>query len=172
MAALAISRALEETCSLQTDIKWPNDVVINDRKLCGILAETVETDQGLACVLGMGVNLTREAVPPELDDIATSVESVTDERPNLERLLEALTEALAEAYEILRSPGGGAATLSAWRAASSYAEGKRIRVTNGKETLEGVTRGLEPDGGLRVETSTGEIRIVRSGDVTTVRPSP
>ena len=157
-------------CATETDIKWPNDILVNDKKLCGILAETVETPLGRAVVVGIGINLKEEAFPPELREIATSVESATGEQHRLENVLRALCSALAKRYQTLQSPGGKAATIRAWLAASSYAEGKRIRVTNGSENFEGVTRGLEPDGSLRIETGAGEIKAVRAGDVTVVRP--
>jgi biotin-[acetyl-CoA-carboxylase] ligase BirA-like protein len=62
-AALAVCDALSEACSLEADIKWPNDLLARGRKLCGILAETAEAG---ACVLGVGVNLSDRAFPPEL----------------------------------------------------------------------------------------------------------
>jgi biotin-(acetyl-CoA carboxylase) ligase len=61
--------------------------------------------------------------------------------------------------------------ISDWSQRSTFAYGKRIRVKNGYEILEGVTRGLEKDGALRLETSSGEIRLVRVGDVTVVKPT-
>jgi biotin-(acetyl-CoA carboxylase) ligase len=70
----------------------------------------------------------------------------------------------------LQSHDGEHATVRAWSAASSYAEGKRVRVALGDEdSFEGTTRGLERDGALRVETDDGAKRIVRAGDVTAVR---
>src|SRR5947209_14712523 len=65
-AALAVSDALAESCALETDIKWPNDLLAGGRKLCGILAETFETPRGRAVVLGVGVNLANSAFPPEV----------------------------------------------------------------------------------------------------------
>ncbi len=65
MAAIAVHDALLDSCALKTDIKWPNDIMVNDKKLCGILAETVETPRGRAVVLGIGINLTKDSFPPE-----------------------------------------------------------------------------------------------------------
>ncbi len=70
---------------------------------------------------------------------------------------------------ILQSAKGVEETNRAWSESSSYAEGKRIVVSNGVETIEGITRGLERDGALRLETAAGEIKIVRAGDVNAVR---
>src|SRR6266576_3119890 len=66
MAALAVSDALRNACDLETDIKWPNDLLSGERKICGILAEAIDTDKGRAVVVGIGVNLTKEAFPPQL----------------------------------------------------------------------------------------------------------
>jgi len=169
MAALAVSDSLREACELQTDIKWPNDIVIVDRKLCGILAETVETDQGLACVLGIGINLTDDAFPAELREHATSLKSQSARITNAETMLQSLLEQLSVRYAQLLNHGGEAKILHDWSAASSFANGKQVRVDTGAEVFAGTTRGLESDGGLRVETETGEVRIVRAGDVQSLR---
>lgn len=168
-ASLAVQDALLETCALNTDIKWPNDIYGGDeRKLCGILAETVETEGARACVIGIGINLSDHAFPAELRETATSVEALTGSVADAETLLEALLRAVATRYETLQGDEGSALTLSAWTTRSSYAEGRRVRVSLAAESFEGTTRGLEPDGALRVETD-GRIRIIRAGDIISLR---
>jgi BirA family biotin operon repressor/biotin-[acetyl-CoA-carboxylase] ligase len=167
MAAIAVHDALLEACALQTDIKWPNDILVNNRKLCGILAETIDTDR--AVILGIGINLTNAAFPPELRDTATSVDAAIGKSASFEAVLQALIRTLERYYMILQSPNGVEETIQKWSERSSYAEGKKIVVSNGNEILEGTTRGLESDGALRLETADGEIKIVRAGDVNTVR---
>lgn len=168
-AAVATHDALREAYSLKTDIKWPNDLLASNRKLCGILAETVDTSAGRALVLGIGINLTSAALPSEVQEIATSVEIETGKVPDLELILRNLIIEIERRYQMLQSAGGGEAILRDWSIGSSYASGKRIRVANGQEVLEGTTRGVESDGALRVETNEGQIRIVRAGDVTELR---
>ena len=168
-AAVAVRDALNEACRLDADIKWPNDLLAGGRKLCGILAETVEAGPRRACVVGVGVNLCEGAFPPGLHDRATSVEAETGSPPDREALLAALLRALAARYARLQEPGGCEETVRAWAAASTYSEGKRVRVALGAEEFRGTTRGLEPDGALRVETAAGEIKIIRAGDVTSLR---
>ena len=170
MAALAARDALSEACGLDADIKWPNDLLAGEKKLCGILAETVESPAGRAIVVGIGINLRDRAFPPELRKTATSVEAATGRAPDVEVLLVALTRSLARRYEQLQSEGGARLTLAEWAARSSFAEGKAVRVELAGETFTGLTRGLEPDGALRVETEGGELRMVRAGDVTALRP--
>ena len=169
MSALAVHEALMKACSLESDIKWPNDIYAGERKLCGILAETVEGEAGRAVVMGIGINLNDHAFPEELKSIATSIEAETGKTVDRERLTEALGSALEKKYEALQQPDGVALMLGEWTERSSYAVGRRVRVELGDERIEGVTRGLEPDGALRVETVEGEIRSVRAGDVWALR---
>jgi len=171
MAAVAVTDALREACNLETDIKWPNDILANDKKLCGILAETVETPLRRAVVLGIGINLIRHSVPEEFEQVATSVETATGRSHDLEILLEALIVALTKHYATLRQTGGPETIIREWCARSSYGEGKLVRVVESNRMLVGTTRGLEPDGALRLETGDGDIRIVRAGDVNSLRPA-
>lgn len=174
MAALAVRDALREACALATDIKWPNDILAatdGGRKLCGILAEAIETKSGRACILGIGINLSARAYPPELQAQATSVEAATGTPADAECVLAALVRHVARRYAQLHTPAavGQSEIIRDWSANSSYAEGKRVRVHAATESFNGTTRGLEPDGALRVETATGEIKRVRAGDVQALR---
>lgn len=170
MAAIAVHDALLAECHLETDIKWPNDILVDEKKLCGILAETVDTASGRAVVVGIGINLTHSAFPPELEPIATSVETATGAKPELANILEALVNTLVTHYEVLNETYGNAQIVRSWCMRSSYCQGKLVRVTDGDETFLGTTRGLERDGALRVETDNGEIKVLRAGDVSSVRP--
>lgn len=169
MAALAVHDALLESCSLQTDIKWPNDILVGERKLCGILAETIDTTVGRAVILGIGINLTAAAFPEELREAAISIEGATGNIVGAESVLQVLLRALAARYAVLQTAGGAEGTIRDWAKHSTYAHGKRVSVTSADEKFVGITRGLESDGALRVETDSGEIKVVRAGDVTSVR---
>ncbi len=171
MSALAVSEALAKSCDLKVDIKWPNDICVNQRKLCGILSETVETSGGMAAIAGIGINLKHQEFPPEIEAIATAVEEVTGVSPNADLILETLIKTIGQRYELLQSPGGAEHIIREWCASSSYAFGRRVRVTLNHEVFEGTTRGLEADGALRVELDDGRVKAVRAGDVTAVRPA-
>jgi BirA family transcriptional regulator, biotin operon repressor / biotin---[acetyl-CoA-carboxylase] ligase len=168
-AALAVHDAIFKTCDLKVDIKWPNDICVHDRKLCGILAETVETEIGTAAIVGIGINLQDENFPAELKPLATSLRSVTGSEVNRDFLINQLLKAVSQQYEMLNSESGSEHIIREWCANSSYAFGRKIRVSLGDEQFAGTTRGLESDGALRVETAEGENRIVRAGDVTALR---
>ena len=166
MAAVAVAEALREACGLETDIKWPNDLLSGERKICGILAEAIETPTGRAVILGIGINLTQDAYPEELANVATSVAAATGREPEREAILTELLESLSRWYLLLSEPG---AIVEAWSRRSSYAAGKLVKVSNGDEMWKGITSGLENDGALRVRSASGEIKLVRAGDVYSIR---
>ena len=168
MAALAVGDALSEACGIKTDIKWPNDLLSGERKICGILAEAIDTSTGRAVIVGIGINLTQNAFPAELANVATSVAQATGQRPEREMILAALLQSLSRWYAVLAKPEQ---ITAAWSGRSSYAEGKLVQVSNGDETWQGTTCGIEPDGALRLRTASGEIKVIRAGDVYKVRPS-
>ena len=168
MAALAVGDALREAAGVQTDIKWPNDLLSGERKICGILAEAIDTPLGRAVILGIGINLTENAFPPELANVATSVSEAAGYAPDREQILAALLDALSRWYPRLAEP---AQIVDAWSNRSTYAIGKLVQVSNGDDVWQGTTSGVEPDGALRLRTAGGEIKLVRAGDVYRIRSS-
>ena len=164
VAALAVGDALLEAAGLRTDIKWPNDLLSGERKICGILAEAIDTPEGRAVIVGIGINLTPSAFPE-----ATSVAEATGRRADREAILTALLTALARWYSLLSETGGREKIVAAWSNRSSFANGKFVQVNNGDEAWQGTTCGLEPDGALRLRTVDGELKLVRAGDVHTLR---
>ena len=169
MTALAVRDALLRSSGVRADIKWPNDVCVNERKLCGVLAETVDTKIGPAAIVGIGINLKADSLPPTVNDLATSVEAVAGVKPDSVGVLAELLKAIGERYDLLQSAQGSEHTIREWCANSSYAFDRQVRVALENDTFEGTTRGLEADGALRVETAGGKMRIVRAGDVTALR---
>lgn len=170
IAALAVTDALLQCCNLETDIKWPNDILSNGRKLCGILAETVETTAGRAAIVGIGINLKHGAFPVELEIVATSVEKESSRILEPDDLVKHLLGAFGKHYQTLQQTAGNESIVREVSAQSSYAHNKRIRVNDTEGSLVGTTRGLESDGSLRVETDYGEVKTIRAGDITVVRP--
>jgi BirA family biotin operon repressor/biotin-[acetyl-CoA-carboxylase] ligase len=161
MAALAVGDALQEATGLRTDIKWPNDLLSGERKICGILSEAIETPAGRAVVVGIGINLTPSAFPE-----ATSVSEATGVNADREAILAALLSALTRWYSLL---GEREKIVAAWSSRSSYATGRLVQVNNADEVWRGTTCGVEPDGALRLRTMSGEIKVVRAGDVQSLR---
>jgi len=164
VASLAVADALSEACDVETDIKWPNDLLSGERTICGILAESVETPTGRAVIVGIGINLIAAAYPEEIAAAATSVAEASGRAPEREALLASLLRALSRWYSLLHEIDGALKVVAAWTSRSSYASGKPVQVANGEEVWQGITRGVEPDGALRLETKDG-MRLVRAGDV-------
>lgn len=171
MAALAAGDALNEAAGIETDIKWPNDLLSGERKICGILAEAIDTPSGRAVIVGIGINLTQAAFPAELMDVATSVSQASGREPEREAILAALLRAISRWYSLLNEPGGREKIVAAWSSRSSYASGKLVQVSNGDELWQGTTCGVEHDGALRLDAGNGQVKLVRAGDVYSVRAS-
>lgn len=169
VAALSVGDALLEAFGVETEIKWPNDLLSGERKICGILSEAVDTPAGRAAIVGIGINLTSQAYPPELTGVATAVAEESAQAADRNVVLQSLQKAIGVWYEALRSEQGRDEILQSWINRSPYVHNKLVDVINGGETFRGVTRGVELDGALRVETSDGGLRIVRAGDVIHVR---
>lgn len=176
MTGIAVHDLLRDM-GLRPDIKWVNDVLIGDRKICGILAETADTPAGLAVIVGIGVNLTSRNFPDEIAGTATSLEAETSTArvPVPEAvavatgILESLTKYIEYFYKILQGQAGPAEIIQHWRQRSTYFSGKPVRVTLPEGTIEGTTDGLEENGALRVKTSDGSVRIIQAGDVERLR---
>ncbi len=164
MAALAVGDALQEATGLRTDIKWPNDILSGELKICGILSEAIETPAGRAVIVGIGINLMPGAFPE-----ATSVSEATGLKPDREAILAALLSALTRWYSLLGQSSGREKIVAAWSNRSSYATAKLVQVKNGDETWQGPTCGIEPDGALRLRTIEGEVKLIRAGDVHSIR---
>ena len=172
MTAVAVSDVLRELYSLEPDIKWVNDIHVNEKKICGILAETVETAKGLAVIVGIGINLKSSNFPPEIAEIAASIETEANQKTlDTDELLSYLTRFLNYFYEILREDGGAAKIVEEWTRRSSYAFGKSVRVKTGTEIITGTTDGIEDNGALRIKTASGEVKIIAAGDVENLRKS-
>jgi BirA family transcriptional regulator, biotin operon repressor / biotin---[acetyl-CoA-carboxylase] ligase len=165
MAGVAAHDALRDT-GLKPDIKWVNDVLIDERKICGILAETVETPSGMAVILGVGVNLTDRNIPEELRSTATTLEAHGVSDANIEAVL---LDRLAEWYEVLSGFRGPYRILDAWQQRSTYYSGKKVRITLHEDVITGTTDGLEPNGALRVKANDGSVTVVHAGDVERLR---
>jgi len=163
--AIALHNAVERSTDLEVDIKWPNDLLVSGKKIAGILAEIqAETDRIHALVVGVGLNVNHSSMPEELTERATSLRMASG-RPHsrLEILAEFLEQFEAMVERFLSS--GPAAIVSEWTLHSSFAHGRRVEISDGFRTVNGITRGLNPMGALRVETASGAIEDVYSGDV-------
>lgn len=168
MTGIAAYDTLREI-GLDPDIKWVNDLLVAEKKIGGILAETVDTTTGLAVIVGIGINLTSRNFPDEIADIATSIEAEIAKRISPDEIAKILTRYLIYFYDMLNQENGPAELLREWQRRSSYFSGKSVRVRVADKTIEGVTNGLEENGALRVKMVDGNTTIVQAGDVERLR---
>jgi BirA family biotin operon repressor/biotin-[acetyl-CoA-carboxylase] ligase len=155
---LAAKEAIEALTDLHPDLRWPNDLLIEERKCAGILSQW----EGSAIIAGIGINVNQSAFPEGLDTPATSLR-LCGERVRREDLLIELVNAVDPSIDVLhRHP---AEILRRFTAASSYANGRRVRVEQQGRTLEGVTCGLDPSGFLILREESGARTTILAGGV-------
>jgi BirA family biotin operon repressor/biotin-[acetyl-CoA-carboxylase] ligase len=169
MAGLSARVAVQAATGLTVDLKWPNDLMIQGKKVGGILTEMhAEPSQVRFVIVGIGINVNQQKFPADLAGASTSLRMETGRmQSRLEVLVQFLRQFESDYQELLSV--GAAGVVKRFEAASSYARGKRVRVTNGRESFTGVTAGLEDTGLLRVMRDDGEISIVIAGDVAEVK---
>jgi BirA family biotin operon repressor/biotin-[acetyl-CoA-carboxylase] ligase len=169
MAGLSAYSALQAVTGLTVDLKWPNDVLIHGKKAGGILTEMyAEPGQIRFVIVGIGLNVNQEKFSGELASLATSLRIEAGKpQSRLELLVRLLREFESDYNRFLREGVSGVVTR--FEEVSSYAKGKRVRVTNGSESYVGTTAGLGPEGLLQVEREDGRVTAVISGDLTEAR---
>lgn len=166
---LAASDACASVARFDARLKWPNDLVVDDRKLGGILAEAVvEGGRVRAVVVGMGLNVNWPSpLPDDLAATATACNLVAGHEVDRDALLDAFLDRLGARYDALDS----ASTLDDVRARSATL-GRDVRVElPGDRVLVGRAADLADDGALLVETRPGEVIRVSVGDVVHLRPT-
>ena len=165
LAGLATRDAVVDQTGLRPDIRWPNDLLLHGKKFCGILTEMhAEPDRVHFVLVGIGLNVNHPRLPEELAAIATSLRIETGRMQSRSELLVRLLRQVDHYYNEFLAQGA-APVLNRFAEVSSYACGKRVRISTGSETYEGTTAGLEPNGLLRVARDDGRTEVVISGDV-------
>ncbi|PYR84256.1 MAG: biotin--[acetyl-CoA-carboxylase] ligase [Acidobacteria bacterium] len=164
-AAVAMHNASEHYTGLDIDIKWPNDLLVEGKKFCGILSEIqAEVDLVKNMVIGIGVNVNHETLPPDIADRATSLRMASGRiQSRIEILLEFFEEFENIYMEFERR--GPRSIIEQWTSFSSFATGRRIEIHDGVRKITGVTRGLNALGALRIEQKSGQLEDVYSGEV-------
>jgi BirA family biotin operon repressor/biotin-[acetyl-CoA-carboxylase] ligase len=157
---LATQEAIAEVTGLATDLRWPNDVMLNGRKCAGILAQL----EGGAVVAGIGINVNHTVFPAEIEPLATSLRLEGKRGVSREDLLVALIHAVDASSRVLMERGTSA-ILDMFSRASSYAQGRRVRVEQNGAIIEGTTCGLDPSGFLVVREDSGKETTILAGGV-------
>jgi len=164
VGGLAVADALAAVTEVRARIRWPNDLLVDGRKVCGILAEAASDGMSAGAgrlhhvILGIGVNLAQAAFPTPLADRATSVRLVTGRAPEVDVVLAAVLEQLARHYEAWRT-AGFAALRPAWLQRSTL-PGQIVRLPDGSD---GVGMDVGADGILVARAADGQLVHVVSG---------
>ena len=166
-AGLAVRAAIEQVDSrVSVDLKWPNDVLIAGRKVCGILAEmNAEATRVRYIVVGIGINVNQPNFPKELEGEATSLRLVTGSEWSRVELAAALLKSLDREYRgLVDERNARESILRRFAEQSSWVRGKWVRIQENGSGVEGTTEGLDERGFLLVRTAQG-LRTVLSGTV-------
>lgn len=167
LAGLAVVHTICKTTGLEAFIKWPNDIIVNSKKVCGILTE-MQADLDLidyiVAGIGINVNTPKEGFPRELRNSATSLKLELGAHIDRCRLSAELMAVFEGLYERCLAAGNFSEILNEYKS-KCITLGRQVRVTGPSETFEGTAADLTDDFQLLVETKTGELRGVFSGDV-------
>jgi BirA family transcriptional regulator, biotin operon repressor / biotin---[acetyl-CoA-carboxylase] ligase len=163
-AGVACAEALRNATGLPAAIKWPNDVVVGPRKVCGILAEAASSNGRLRhVILGYGINVLAASYPPEIAERATSIEAELGRFVDRAAVFAESLACLAERIRQL-SAGGFDAMLDAWRTMSPSSTGARVEIVTPGGWTEAVTVGVDRDGALLAKAG-AIVRRVVAGEV-------
>ncbi|MDX2152379.1 MAG: biotin--[acetyl-CoA-carboxylase] ligase [Bryobacteraceae bacterium] len=164
VATLALGLAASDTLRLlagvHADLRWPNDVMLNDRKCAGILTHY---DNG-AILAGIGINVNQQAFPAEVAHLATSLHIESGRPHQREPLLVYLLGAI-DTFTGILTKSGVEPVLQMFENSSSYVRGRRVAVEQADAVLTGTTAGLTPDGFLKLQKDSGETISILAGGV-------
>ncbi len=174
VAGLSVASSLERETGLRSRVKWPNDLYLGRKKVCGILVEMVaESDRTKSVVIGVGmnVNMRREEFPLELAEKATSLLEEAGKKFSRPSLVALIARGLVSDLDNFEK-SGLSPFLDEW-GARSYLRGKRVEVDTGREIVRGVVAGIDknmgyllvkpPGGGVARTILSGEIDILEEG---------
>lgn len=170
VAGYSVALALRQTLSLDAKLKWPNDVLVNGRKVCGILCEMrSELDRIIDTIAGIGVNvnLKEEDLPPEVRETATSLEATLGKPVDRSILMADILNAFERSYREFLARGLSRLGQSMALILAFIGEEVTLRnLTSGDSTeMRGIFKGIDPQGRALLETPDGENITVSAGDL-------
>ncbi|MZG31402.1 MAG: biotin--[acetyl-CoA-carboxylase] ligase [Nitrospinae bacterium] len=162
MAGVATVSAIQQNGAKQARLKWPNDILLNGKKLSGILCEHIP---GKAVIVGIGINMNQTQFPSDIQDIATSMKMETGNSINRADLILSLLKNLDCGYEEYLN-GNKQSLLQKWTSNTDMF-GKTVTVHQKGVSITGIAMSLDSDGRLILQTSDGETHILGSGELLT-----
>ncbi|MHA2027015.1 MAG: biotin--[acetyl-CoA-carboxylase] ligase [Candidatus Thorarchaeota archaeon] len=170
LCACAVRRALH-TFGVDATVKWPNDLLVGDKKIAGILSEAVSmNNKTVGIVIGIGVNqnCTASEMPPGLEWPTTSIVDEIGKKTSTESLLCDIVNEIDALIKVVETNSSFSAVIDEWRKTSSTL-GKSVRIHEDGKFTDGIARDIQEDGALLVETETGFVSVLL-GDVHHLRP--
>lgn len=165
LSALATARALADTAGLQAQIKWPNDVVVGGKKICGILTEMSSEGMDIKyAVVGIGINVSMMEFPEELADKATSIKLENGTGCDRSKLVASVANHFEELYDAFVKCQDLQFMLDEYNSILVNKD-EQVYVIEGYNRTEYTALGLAPNGGLRVKDKDGQESIIISGEV-------
>ncbi|MEK6657265.1 MAG: biotin--[acetyl-CoA-carboxylase] ligase, partial [Nitrospirota bacterium] len=165
-AAIAVARAIRNVTGLDADIKWPNDILIKDKKVAGILSEMdAEKDKVKSTIIGIGinVNLDKKDIPLELMGKATSIKIESNSAIDRMNLICRVLENLEEWYNLFERNEAND-IIKEWKSLA-ITIGRDVKVQSGNSFIEGRAVDIDENGALLIKDRNGVIQKVLSGDV-------
>jgi len=164
VASLAVAGGIERVTGLKAQIKWPNDVLLNGKKVCGILVESdIKGERVEYAVIGIGLNINLELSDfPEVAPLATSL---SHELGRSVSRLAVVRSLLTEAERLYLALPEGEAVFKQWRE-RLVTLGQKLRVSSGEAAYEGVAESVSSDGSLLLRSTDGSLIKIVAGDVT------
>lgn len=164
LTSVCIQYAIEKSTGIKTKIKWPNDILINDKKICGILTEiSAELDAVNYIIIGIGVNVNNIDFPVDIRNRATSLRIEKGEKVDRVNLLVNILESFEYFYEKAFNDGFSS-ILERWRKYSCNL-GKQVKIIGRDKSFNGIALDIDEKGALLVKKENGEVAKVLSGDV-------
>ncbi len=164
----AVARAVHQTIGIPVASKWPNDLLTDGKKFCGILLETMATSEGTAYVAGVGINVNQDHFPSELTSSATSLKLATGSDVDRVSLFQSLMSSLEGLYDEAGRDAGAEMMRSWMDRCTTF--GRSVQVRGGGPAIDGTALGLSDDGGLLVQHG-DRMTTVYAGDVTISEPA-
>lgn len=163
--ALAVAEGIFEACGLRAEIKWPNDLVVKGRKVCGILTEmSAETGNARYVVIGVGINVGLQEFSPELKDTAASLQAECGREVSRAALLADSMKAFEKYYDSFCRRGDLSGILGKYNNLLVNRD-REVRVLDPGGEFEGVARGINRRGELLVEREDGSMACIYAGEV-------
>lgn len=162
VASLSAAQCLKVECGLDILLKWPNDVYVDNKKLGGILIESIPTSNPPIGVIGIGINVNQRTFQPELADIATSVVIEHGFNPDVKELAQSLAKSIISNYEVYLCRGFEE-ILPRW-SKYMWGIGRQASITTEGQVLQGVISGVDLSGALLLEDPSGNVLSVHAID--------